>query len=221
MFYTQPPSSYTIIENFYNNPDEVISLAKDFPSVGCGPKKTIPLDQLDFNLNQQLLTVFLQLYGGPKPNKTYHLSSFFSKHDHLQKDLVNQGQWRTAGHNPNTCRYDDSAETLVLSGLVMLTKTTTRSEFQIGKVKPELQWTRQEFIDQTCNYYSIPKERYLAGEISYDEFKECYEKHEQNYFDVLTVKNEFNKLVVWRGDTIHREKRYEPLLTQHIFLAEY
>jgi hypothetical protein len=220
MYYTQPPSVYTVIENFYNNPKDIVALAKEFPVVGCGPQKTIQLDQLDFNLNQQLLTVFLQLYGGPKPNKNYRLISFFSKHDHDQRGLLNQGYWRTAGHNPDTCRYDDSAQSLVFSGLVMLTEKTVGSDFQIGKVKPGINWTRQEFIDQTCNYYSIPKEKYLAGEISYEEFVESYYKHEQNYVDVLTVKNEFNKLVVWRGDVIHRELRDEPLLTQHIFLAE-
>jgi hypothetical protein len=222
MFYKQPPSIYSIIENFYTNPHDVISLAKEFPLVSCGPAKSLTLEELDPNLNQNLFNMFMQFYGGPKPNKTYYFKSFFSNHKHDQKELVNQGQWRTAGHNPNTCRYDDSAEKIVLCGQVMLTENVgTGSEFQMGKVKPELNWTRQQFIDETCNYYSVPKEKYFDGAISYEEFAECYKKHEQNYEPVLTIKYEFNKLVFWKGEAVHRELRNQPMLTQHIVLSEY
>jgi hypothetical protein len=222
MFYKQPPSVYTIIENFYDRPEDIIALAKDFPLISCGPPKTLMLDQLDRNLNETLLHVFLNFYGGPQPGKRYELKSFFSNHEHKERGFLNQGQWRTSGHNPNECRYSDSAESIVLCGQVMLTENVEPgSEFQMGKVKPELNWTRQQFIDETCNYYSIPKEKYFAGEFSYEQFEECYLKHENNYMDVLTVKYEFNKLVFWRGETVHREKRNQPLLTQHIVLAEY
>lgn len=222
MFYKQPPSVYTIMENFYNNPYEVISLAKEFPLISCGPAKTLMLHELDPHLNDDLFNAFLHFYGGAKPNKRYEFKSFFSNHEHVGKELVNHGQWRTAGHNPDTCRYDDSAESIVLCGQIMLTNNVTSGcEFQMGKVKPELNWTRQQFIDETCNYYSVPKEKYAAGEISYEEFKQCYEKHEQNYEPVLTVKYEFNKLIYWKGEAVHRELRHQPMLTQHLVLSEF
>lgn len=222
MYYKQEPSAYTIIENFYDSPYDVIGLAKEFPIISCGPPKTEMLHKLNPDFDAQLFKIFLNFYGGPRPGKTYELKSFFSKHDYDQKGILNQGMWRTAGHDPLTCRYDGSAESIVLCGEVMLTDNiTSGSEFEIGKLKPELNWTRQQFIDETCNYYSVPKEKYYAGEITFEEYEEFYKKHENNYEACLTIKYEFNKLIFWRGEVVHRELRNQPTLTQHIVLSEF
>jgi len=222
MLYKPTPSVYTVIENFYDKPYDVIALAKDFPIISCGPPKTEMLYKLDPVFNSQLFDVFLNFYGGAKPNKQYNLSAFFSKHACDQKGVLNQGMWRTAGHNPYTCRYDDSAEAIVLGGQVMLSDNiTSGSEFQIGKLKPGLNWTRQKFIDETCNYYTVPREKYYAGEITFEEYEEFYKYHDNNYEAALTVKYEFNKLVFWRGEVVHRELRNQPTLTQHIILSEF
>jgi hypothetical protein len=224
VFYKPAPTVYTIIENFYDKPQDVVAMAKEFPIISCGPPKTLMLQEIQPEFNQYLFNLFLNFYGGPRPNKVYHLSSFFSKHDNTSEyPLVNNGQWRTAGHNPYTCRYDDSAEAIVVCGEVMLSENITEPgcEFEIGKVKPELNWTRQQFIDETCNYYTIPKEKYLAGEITYEQFEELYKKHESHYETFLTVKYEFNKLIFWRNEVVHRELRNQPILTQHIVLSEF
>jgi len=224
MFYKPEPTIFTIIENFYDRPHDIVAMAKEFPIISCGPPKTLMLHEIEPQFNENLFNLSLHLYGGPKPNKRYHLSSFFSKHENTHHDpLVNNGQWRTAGHNPYTCRYDDSAEAIVLCGEVMLTENVTSSKcnFEIGKVKPEINWTKQQFIDETCNYYTIPKEKYFAGEITLEEFRKCYEKHESHYETVLSVKYEFNKLIFWKNQAVHRELRDQSILTQHIVLSEY
>jgi hypothetical protein len=221
MKYVQPSSSYTVIENFYPNPEAVASLAKEFPIISCGPSKTRPTYELDANYHNEFANVIIKLYGRFNPNKEYSLMSFFSKHEMHDKEMLNHGWWRTAGHNPETCRYDDVAENLVYCGIIMLSHSHLDSDFQVGKVKPHLEWTRQQFIDETCNYYSIPREKYNEGAISYEEFVECYNKHDDNYISTMTVKNEYNKFIAWHGDVVHKEKRVSDSLNQYFFLSEW
>jgi hypothetical protein len=221
MKYIQPPCNYTVIENFYKDPESVLSLAKDFPVVSCGPAKTLPIKVLDPKFHNEFFDFIIKLYGRYRPDKNYSLISFFSKHAMHDVELLNHGWWRTAGHNPETCRYDESAENLVYCGIIMLSHSHPDSDFEVGKVKPHLDWTRQKYIDETCNYYSIPREKYTAGAISYDEYVKEYDKHHDNYASVMTIKNEYNKFIAWYGDVVHREKRVAPTLNQYFFLSEW
>lgn len=216
------PASYRVIENFYTDPDAVLSLAKEFPLKGCGPDKSIYLHELDRNFYDSFCNAIAQLYP-PKPNKNYNLTSFFSRFQARNPKLLDNGWWKTAGHDPTTCRYDSSAENLVYCGVITLTKNTDPGTvFEMGKLKPELNWTKQKFIDETCNYYTVPREKYVAGEISFDEYKELYYKHEQNFYPVISVKQTYNTFISWTTDVINRELRNDKeVINQYFFLSEF
>ena len=212
----------TIIDNFYTDPDSVIQLAKEFPIISCGPAKTISLEELDQQFYKNFSSAVLGMIN-INPNKRYTVDSFFSKHVLSKPDLLNIGWWRTAGHNPTSCRYDESSEHLVFCGEIMLTKDPhPDSIFEIGKVKPHLNWDTNKLIDETCNYYTIPREKYFDGAITFEEFEQEYNKHENNYYSVLKIKNEYNKFIAWTGKhVIHREQRYSTQLAQYFFVSEW
>jgi hypothetical protein len=93
---------------------------------------------------------------------------------------------------------------------------------KIGKLKEDRNWSRQELIDKTINDYTLPREQYEAGKISLEEYELLHREYHDNFDVTCEVKNVYNRMVSWRGGSLHGAKitkKMQKRLNQYFFVS--
>jgi hypothetical protein len=213
-----------VLDNFYTNPEYVANLLNgDYPIMGCGTgSRSIGLQEISPQLYNDFCNAIYSIHGidGSK----VHMYTFFMEHSYNAIDIFNHGWMHIDGKNPDACRMTVDEYKLIVCGQVFLTPDPDpETGVQIGKLKNHVKWTRQEIIDKTINDYTIPREDYEAGKINLQEYETLHKQYHDNFDVTCEVKNVYNRMVSWRGGSLHGAKMTSKMpkrLNQYFFVQQ-
>lgn len=201
-------NNISVIDNFYINPEQIISkLTGEYPISGCGTgNRSIGLQEIDGQLYNDIKVALCSIHN--LDPQRHRLTSFFMEHDYDPDSPFNKGWTHIDGKNPDVCRMTVEDYKLVVCGQVFLTKNPDpETGMYICDLKQGLNWTTQELIDRTINDYTLPKEQYLAGQITREEYERQYIEYHDNFVVTCEVKNVYNRLLSWKAGTLHGTKQ--------------
>ncbi len=211
-----------VLDNFYTNPEKIVQLLDgDYPIMGCGTgSRSIGLEELSPQLYKDFCNAIYSIHGidGSK----VHMFSFFMEHSYNPIEIFNYGWMHIDGKNPDACRMIVDEYKLLVCGQIFLTKNPDpETGVTIASLKQNVNWSRQELIDKTINDYTIPKEDYLAGKISLEDYERIHKEYHSNFDPTCDIKNVFNRMVSWRAGSLHGSKMTNKMpkrLNQYFFV---
>lgn len=211
-----------VIDNFYSNPDDIVDLLSgDYPIVGCGSgKRSVGLQEISPKLYNDFCKTIYTLHG--LSGRNMHIYTFFMEHNYNPNAVLNQDWIHIDGKNPDACRMITEEYKLITCGQIFLTPNPDLdSDVEICRVKPWVNWSRQELIDRAINDYTEPGMMLKAGKITRDQFKEIHKEFHENLETTCVVKNIYNRMISWRAGTLHGAKltpNQPKRLTQFFFV---
>jgi hypothetical protein len=211
-----------VLDNFYRDPSFIDKfLTNGFPVTGCGAgARTLDLSLIDINAYNELKVYLCQLHGCD-PSKIDFVT-YFMGHDYSEiDDIFNQSTIHIDGKDPNICLNAVSDYKLEFCGQILLTPNPNPDgSVTIHKFKSHIDWDEKEIVKRCIDEYTLPGEYYRAGKISLEEFKEMRNKHDSNFDLTCEIKNVYNRMVSWKGGTLHAQKFRSPrVLNQYFFAA--
>jgi hypothetical protein len=213
-----------ILENFYEDPYHVLSLLNnEYPIVGCGTgARSIPLLDMNIELYNYFCDKIYKLHN-LSPEGLY-LTTFFMEHVYDPIEIFNERFVHIDGKNPDVCYMTMEEYKLILCGQVFLTPDPDpEAGVKICKLKPEVNWSEKELMDNCINNHLSPKDKYYAGLIDIEEYTNLHKDYHSNFDITCDIKNEFNRMVSWKGGTLHGEpmtKKMKKRLTQYFFIQK-
>jgi hypothetical protein len=211
-----------VLDNFYISPEHVINLLNgDYPIIGCGTgSRSIGLQEISPELYNGFRDSIYTIHN-IDPSKVY-LTTFFMEHSYNAIDIFNHGWMHIDGKNPDACRMTVDEYKLIVCGQIFLTQNPDpETGIQIGSLKKDRNWSRQEIIDRTINDYTLPRENYEAGNISLYEYERIYKDYHDNFDTTCEISNVYNRMVSWRGGNLHAAKMTNKMpkrLNQYFFV---
>ncbi len=213
-----------VLDNFYIDPNRIISLVDNFPITGCGSgARTIDLCVLDSDIFQSVKESLCNIHN--VDHTKIKLFTFFMEHFYNDMDeLFNIASTHMDGKDPDICRSSVEEYNLAFCGQILLTSNPDpETGVAIYKFKPHINWNAQEIVKHCIDDYTIPGEEYRAGRINLETFKEMRNAHEENFELTCDIKNVFNRMVSWKGGTLHGQKitKNVPRKLNQYFFAEW
>jgi hypothetical protein len=217
-------NNVTVLDNFYSNPDKIISmLTGDYPIHGCGTgNRSIPLQEMNHRLYEDFCNGIFHIHN-LNPSGLF-VTTFFMEHEASEVDVFNKKWIHIDGKNPDVCMSTMDEYNLILCGQIFLTsEPDPEAGVKICELKPEIQWTEKELIDNTINFYTQPRELYDVGKITLDEYIVKHTDYHNNFNLTCDIKNKYNRMVSWKGKTLHGDpitKKMPKRLTQYFFIRK-
>jgi len=212
-----------VLDNFYNNPEDITKILNgEFPIFGCGVgNRSVSLQEISPQIYNGFCDTIYQIHG-INPNDVW-MTTFFMEHTYNPIDIFNYGWMHIDGKNPDACRMLVEEYKLIVCGQIFMTPDPDpETGVQIGTLKKDRNWSRQELIDRTINDYTLPKENYQAGKITLQEYENIHKEYHDNFELTCEVKNVYNRMVSWRGGSLHGAKMTEKMpkrLNQYFFVS--
>jgi hypothetical protein len=96
---------------------------------------------------------------------------------------------------------------IVCAGVIFLTPDPDiEAGINISKLKPSVNWSQEESFIKTIDEYTIPREDFEAGKISLVEYERLHKEYHDNFYNVAYAGNVYNRMVSWRGMSLHGQK---------------
>jgi hypothetical protein len=212
-----------VLDNFYKDPQAIITMLNgEYPIFGCGTgNRSISLEDINPQVYHGFCDAIYQIHG-INPNEVW-MTTFFMEHSYNAIDIFNYGWMHIDGKNPDACRMLVDEYKLIVCGQIFMTPNPDPDTgVQIGSLKKDRNWTRQELIDKTINDYTLPREQYEAGIITLQEYETLHREYHDNFDVTCDVKNVYNRMVSWRGGSLHGAKMTEKMpsrLNQYFFVS--
>jgi len=212
-----------ILENFYSNPQQVCSLlTEEYPVIGCGGgARSMDLKNIDVNLYNEFCQSIFNIHGVSGNN--LHVTTFFMRHHYNEESVFNHGLVHIDGKNQETCMLPTDEYKLAFCGQIFLSETPDpEAGINICSVKSSLGWTRNQLIDNCINYYTDPLDQYKSGNLSLQDYKKYHKEYHSNFDLTVDVKNVYNRMVSWKGGTLHGYRITEKMqttLNQYFFVS--
>lgn len=211
-----------IVDNFYENPNKIIELVNgEYPLIGCGDgKRSLSLHAMNKELYEEFCNKIYSIHN--LSSNGVWLTTYITEHTSNDLDVLNKRWVHIDGRNPDVCRANIETYNLILCGQIFLSEDPDpEAGVKICKLKKSINWTDQELIDNCVNDYLIPKDKYLSGLISLEDYTNLHTEYHNNFDISCDIKNEFNRMVSWKGGTLHGEpmtKKMRKRLTQYFFI---
>ena len=214
-------TDFNVLDNFYSDPDAVVKkLNGDYPIIGCGTgSRSIGLRDIDENLYLGFCDGLFNIHG--ISSKGLAVDTFFMEHSRNENEIFNHGWTHIDGKNPDVCRMTTETYDIVCAGVIFLTpQPDMGAGITISKLKPSVDWTQEELFIKTIDEYTIPRENFEAGKISLEEYTKLHKEYHDNFYDVAYAGNIYNRMVSWRGMTLHGHKlaTMNKRLNQYFFI---
>jgi hypothetical protein len=212
-----------VLDNFYNDPQAIVNMLNgEYPIFGCGTgNRSISLEEISPQTYNVFCEAIYQIHG-IDPNKVW-MTTFFMEHTYNAIDIFNYGWMHIDGKNPDACRMLVEEYKLIVCGQIFMTPNPDPDTgVQIGSLKKDRNWSRQELIDKTINDYTLPREQYEAGKISLEKYEILHREYHNNFDVTCDVKNVYNRMVSWRGGSLHGAKMTNKMpkrLNQYFFVS--
>jgi hypothetical protein len=215
-------NNITVLDNFYDNPESVVSLLNgDYPIMGCGTgKRSIGLEQINHQLYNAFCDAIFKIHG--ISSNGLHVTTFFMEHEYDAIEIFNQRWVHIDGKNPDICLMSMQEYKLVLCGQIYLTKDPDpEAGTKICNLKSNVNWSEKELVDNCINFYTRPKEKYMAGLIDLDQYTKEHQQYHSNFELTCDVKNVYNRMVSWKAGTLHGDpvtSKMKSRLNQYFFV---
>ena len=212
-----------VLDNFYNDPQAITELLNgEFPIFGCGTgNRSIGLQEIAPHIYDGFCDAIYQIHG-INPDDVW-MTTFFMEHTYNPIEVFNHGWMHIDGKNPDACRMLVEEYKLLVCGQIFMTPNPDpETGVKIGTLKKDRNWTRPELIDKTINDYTLPREQYEAGKITLQEYEILHKEYHYNFDVTCEVKNVYNRMVSWRGGSLHGAKITEKMqkrLNQYFFVS--
>lgn len=212
-----------VLDNFYSNPQEITNVLNgEFPIFGCGVgNRSVSLQKIAPTIYDGFCDAIYQLHG--IDSSKVWMTTFFMEHTYNPIDIFNYGWMHIDGKNPDACRMLVEEYKLLVCGQIFMTPDADPDTgIQIGTLKKDRNWSRQELIDKTINDYTIPREDFNAGKITLPEYEILHKEYHDNFDLTCEVKNVYNRMVSWRAGSLHGAKMTEKMpkrLNQYFFVS--
>ena len=213
-----------VLDTFYTQPDFILGLVDDFPISGCGTgNRSISLEMMSKPTFDGVKNALCSIHG-VDPNKI-KLTTFFMEHQYNDVDeLFNISTTHIDGKNPDVCRATVEEYRMAFCGQILLTPNPDPdSGVTLHKFKEHIDWDPQEIVKRCIDEYTIPGELYRAGKIDLTEFRHMRKEHDDNFDLTCEVKNVYNRMVSWKGGTLHGQRitKSVPKKLNQYFFAEW
>lgn len=211
-----------IVDNFYSDPDSILSLLTDQYNIkGCGSgKRTTSLQELDQNLFFKVKKVIFDIHG--IEDKDMLFFTFFNEHVYNPVEVFNHNWVHMDGKNPQIPRMVEKNYRLILAGKIFLNpEPDLDCDIELCRVKPELNFTRQELMDKTLNNYTTHGKEYREGRLTLDEFQKIHDDYHANFDTTVVVKNVYNRMVSWPAGLLNgarNNKNMPSRITQSFYI---
>jgi hypothetical protein len=172
------------IDNFFDNPDEIVEYAKSLPYAPCHNPgtRTVSLNELDeeffFWINKKILSV---LYPMNYNELAYNATTLFAK---VPPNLVHDG-WV----------HEDSCE---FSSIIYLSKQTDCGTSIFSPKKSHL----KKYQNQDR------KAEYFVDESKTDGLADLKKTNNENFEESIIVKPKYNRLIIFDGKMPHAAQPY-------------
>ena len=197
----------TIVDNFFEDPDEIVKLAEELkwypPETGNWPG--LRTKQLHLE-NERLFN-----YIGEKIQHLFHdtIPDYWELQAHFQKiEPFSDDQWDK--RNQGWIHQDIDTH---FGGIVYLSKNP---EPNTGT---SIYKTKQGYCTQYLNELKIKERHYLGEDIPDEEYDEAFNAMMDQFVETVTVENVYNRLVLFNSKTYHGVKTFgnKPRLTLNFF----
>jgi hypothetical protein len=200
-------NNITVLDNFYSEPNLVLKqLKNDYPIFGCGTgKRSVGLEEINPTLYENFCNSIFRIHN-LNPDRVY-VTTFFMEHNYNPIEVFNPGWVHIDGKNPDACRMTSEDYRLVVCGVIFLTENPDpECGMGVYELKKDKNWSQQKLIDECINDYTLPRELYEAGKIDIEEYARRHKEYHDNFDLTCDVKNKFNRMVSWRGGSLHGQK---------------
>ena len=124
--------------------------------------------------------------------------------------------------NPDICMMSMAEYKLVLCGQIFLSPDPDpESGVKVCELKPDVNWTEKQLIENCIDNYTLPRNKYDAGMIDLEEYKRLHSEYHSNFNLTAEVKNKYNRMVSWKAGTLHGDpitKKQGKRLNQYFFV---
>jgi hypothetical protein len=217
-----------ITNKFYNDPSIITDIITNlnYDVTGCGFGKRSPqLFELDEDLYFDVKDSLCYIHN-VDPNKI-NLNTFFMQSNCMfDDDVLNTSSPHIDGKNQDTCRLYGKPEDyrFAFCGQIFMTPIPDpESSCFIYELKDPNVWDWEKLVKECIDEYSVPGEKYRAGEINLAEYKKQRVEYDSQFNVVCEIKNVYNKMVSWKAGTLHSQKvtKQTPSIVNQYFFAEW
>jgi hypothetical protein len=215
-------NNITVLDNFYPEPQKVVDmLTGEYPISGCGTgNRSLPLQQMNPRMYSDFCNAIFSIHG--INGRGLKVSTFFMEHESSAIDIFNQKWIHIDGKNPDVCMMSMQEYKLILCGQIFLTPDPDpEAGTKICTLKPTVNWTEKQLIENCIDNYTLPRQKYDAGMINLDEYVEQHNQYHSNFDLTCDVKNVYNRMVSWKAGTLHGDpitKKMPKRLNQYFFV---
>jgi hypothetical protein len=212
----------TILDNFYSDPiDFIQNLNGDYPISGCGNgKRSLDLSEINKQIYYDVRSAIFRAHNIDGRGLTF--VTYFTEHAYDEIEIFNQRFVHIDGRNPDRLLTSFKEYNIILGGQIYLTPDPDpEAGTKIYSLKPEINWTESEQVDRLVNHYRRPRDLYDSGSIGIEQYKTLHAEYHNNFNLTCDVKNVFNRLVSWKGKTLHSDvvtKNMPKRLSQYFFV---
>lgn len=186
---------YIVYDNFFDDPDLVVDFANSLEyKMGDGSwpgVRTEDIGYYDYDFKKIIVNKICRLFY-PDSKYQWYIKTTFQKVEGMHDDkyhIKNRG-WIHKDHSR------------ILGGIIYLDKNP---EEDTGT---SLYRSRKMVIPYSEEHDSCKKRWYTGQHVSDDEYENYYNSTPENYEETLTVKNVYNRLFMFNGNSHHGVKTY-------------
>ena len=206
----------TVVENFYRNPTDVLSIAEFSPG-GCGgqfTERSKPLHELDQNLNKDFSNYICSVLN-IDPNHV-NVFSYLNKQTFSE---ANDGSIHIDGRNSVTGEYSKFESYNHLVGGMIFLSEDADYDSGVGLYDDVTSRSDKEKFDFAIRSLYEKKTDLKLGIISKEEFDRLTEEYNSNFKMTCFTSNVYNRMVAWKCGYPHKTilKETQPVLFSHNF----
>ncbi len=195
-----------VVDDFYNNPAEVIALALcDQPSP-CPGMRSQRLVDINTEFFRSFKDKIFNLHNIPNDGR-YVMTSYFNQITAFDEDILNYN-WP---HLDGDVRYGDTALThenykdkMILGGMIILCDIVDdlTTDFWL----PAIDINEKDLFTLLLYDYIVTRDKFEKGEIALDKFKELFSEFHSKFKIDQKIPNKFNRMISWKSGSIRGQK---------------
>jgi len=214
----------TILDNFYENPKNIVDILNgEYPISGCGTgNRSIPLEHMNQKFYREFCDYIIYLHK--LDSSKVNIISFFMEHESHPIEVFNKKWIHMDGKNPDVCMMTMEEYRLLVCGQIFLSENPDpEAGVKICELKPEVNWTEKQLIENCIDNYTQPRVDYDRGIIDLEEFTRKHTSYHNNFNLTIDIKNKYNRMVSWKAGTLHGDpitSNMSKRLTQYFFVEK-
>ena len=189
----------TILDDFYENPDEILKLAKevDYQKEGentyPGCVSNLTVDKINYDLFFYTMKKIISIYWEGECNENFEVTMQFQKIEPHEDNLLNKG-----------IIHHDFIENEVFSGVIYLNDNSVDSGTSFYELKDNHK--NYNKTDEFHRHLQVTKQ-YHSGRVHHN-IKSILRKHRNKFQELMKVQSKKNRMVLYSSGDWHSQTTY-------------